>query len=194
MFLHLPWWGRPRRLSGIICTQCEEGQLMRMSFTRQDWAQQLITPIWRQFLVPGSPWSLSPPQCDRPCMRIMFAPKSPSYIIIKILKYEKDFKMFECIQRRACDWEEAGLSSLERRRLRGGLIALQFPEEMKQRGRCRPLLPGHQEQDTWEQPKVAPEKVRLDVWKKFFTMRVVRHWHRFREVVVALPQACQCLK
>ena len=30
-------------------------------------------------------------------------------------------------------------------------------------------------------------KLRLDIWKKFFTVRVVRHWHRLsREVVDAL--------
>jgi len=37
--------------------------------------------------------------------------------------------------------------------------------------------------------KIKEEGFKLDVRKKFFTMRVVKHWKRFpREVVVALSQ------
>ncbi|KAK4818859.1 LOW QUALITY PROTEIN: hypothetical protein QYF61_020078 [Mycteria americana] len=101
-------------------------------------------------------------------------------------QFKKDVKVLECVQRRATklvkglegmSYEEQlralGLSSLERRRLRGYVIALYSFLRI-----FSPWYP-----DAWEWFKAEP----LDIMKHFFTERVVTHWNRLPREVVNAP-------
>jgi len=83
---------------------------------------------------------------------------------------------------------ELGLFSLEKRRLRGDLrTSLSVPE-----GACR-----KDGENTFSRAccdrtrssgfKLREDRLRLDTRKKFFTVRVVKHWHRLPREVVEAP-------
>jgi len=116
-------------------------------------------------------------------------------------QYKKDMELLEQVQRRATEMirgmthlsceerlRELGLFSPEKRRLRGDLrAAFQYlmGAYMKDGDRLFSRACCHRTRGNGF--KLKEGKFRLDIRKKFFTMKVVKHWKRLLRETVDAP-------
>ncbi|KFW71742.1 hypothetical protein AS28_06626, partial [Pygoscelis adeliae] len=116
-------------------------------------------------------------------------------------QHKKDTDLLEQVQKRATKMirrmehlpyeemlRELGLLSLEKRRLWGDLIvAFQYLKEAYKKDGDKLFSRACSSRTSGNGFKLKEGRFRPDIRKKFFTMRVVKHWHRLPREVVDAP-------